>query len=151
MSAEETTEFFISLCNNYLLSANSSTDTFRGAEDIAENRIHTISAPRELTSHIGTRISRQRSIIPQVKLLRPDALQPVVLNWGRFGMSRNIFGCHSWGDSYWHPGGGGPGCCLTSCNAQDSPPWHRIIEPVMPVVPRFGSLVGAFRLRILKT
>lgn len=57
-------------------------------------------------------------------------------------MSRDIFdccnGCVGWG-GYWHPARRGQGCCLTSCNAHDSRPPPRIIQPKMLIAQSLRS------------
>lgn len=68
-----------------------------------------------------------------------NSFQPgMILSCSRhLATSADLFGCHAlgpWGGGYWRVGGPDQGYCYTSCNAQDSPPPHRISQPQMSVV-----------------
>lgn len=144
-----TIESFLPLCDNYLLSANPATDTPLGTGNTSEHRTNLISVPMVFTSHKSKHIGQGST--PHPKALRPDILQPTVLNWGSSAMSREIFVCHSWRDSYWHAEGRGQRCCPEPSSVQDHPLERRITKPPQPAVLRLRNLVLAFRLCIFET
>ena len=63
------------------IKCNTVTDSPLGAGDTAENRTNMVSAPMKFTFHPSKDIKRERCAVPHLKLLKPDVLQPVVLNW----------------------------------------------------------------------
>lgn len=98
--------------------------------------------------HVSSQINREKPTnAASFEAPRPDAYQPVVLSGGLFGNMQR----HFWLSSPLGEASKRPGMLLDVPRHAGQSPTAKNHGATMPVMPRFGSLVRAFRLCTAET